>query len=68
MGLSNVFKKRKTTTNNDKDNQKILDNIMEFIDEQKKKNLILLEKGGQPAKTAKDKIDLIREIYKNMNA
>lgn len=67
MGLSNIFKK-KSTTNNTKDNQKIIDNIMEFIDEQKEVNLILLEKGGQPAKTAKDKIDFIREIYKNMNA
>jgi len=67
MGLSNIFKK-KTTTNNTKDNQKIIDNIMEFIDEQKEKNLILLEKGGQPAKTAKDKLDFIREIYKNMNS
>ena len=66
MGLSNIFKKKSTDTT--KDNQKILDNIMEFIDEQKEKNLILLEKGGQPAKTAKDKIDFIREIYKNMNA
>ena len=66
MGLSNIFKKKSTDTT--KDNQKILDNIMEFIDEQKEKNLILLEKGGQPAKIAKDKIDFIREIYKNMNS
>ncbi len=67
MGLSNIFKK-KSTKDTTKDNQKILDNIMEFIDKQKEKNLILLEKGGQPAKTAKDKIDFIREIYKNMNS
>jgi len=49
-------------------NQRILDNIREFIEKQKEINTPLISKGGVQGQQAVFKIDFIRELYKKMNS
>jgi len=49
-------------------NQRILDNILEFIEEQKEIYNPLISKGGVQGQQAVLKIDFIRELYKKMNS
>ena len=62
----NLFKKKPKSDS--EHNQKILDNIMEWIDSEKQINMKILEQKGEGAKIATVKINFIREIYKKMNS
>ena len=65
MGL-NIFK-RKPKSDAAK-NQKILDNIMEWIEVEKNKCVKIIEEKGSMAQQATVRINFIREIYKKMNS
>lgn len=62
----NIFKK-KPKSDADK-NQRILDNIVEFIDSEKQINMQIFEKKGDGRQIAEFKINFIRELYKKMNS
>lgn len=51
-----------------KQNQKILDNVMKFIETEKETNMKILETQGADSQTAKIKIDFIRGLYQKINA
>lgn len=64
----NLFKKKPKSDS--EHNQRILDNIMKWIDSEKQINMQILEQkgGGEGTKIATVKINFIREIYKKMNS
>ena len=67
MHFKNPFKKTTLNEQTIINNQKILDNIMNLINEETEKNIIIIQEKKPGYKEARQKIDFIREIYKKMN-
>ena len=62
------FKRKNKARQKLKANQKIVDNVMKFIETEKETNMKILETRGAGSQTAKIKIDFIRVLYQKINA
>ena len=64
FGFGSKNKNKKTA----QENQRILNNVMEWIDEEKEKNMKIFDAKGSDWQNAEKKINWVREIYKKMNS